>query len=121
MLSYDELGGLLESGPSELYDAIAKVLGTEQLADALARIKSRLAELSAPQKAAIADRKTLQAEAAALDDERAQAVAPLLKKTAPDTAAIRELATGVTLPDRGHRRLACAPWPSCSPPTPVPP
>lgn len=41
MLSYDELSGLLEAGPSELYDAIAKVLGTEQLADALARIKSR--------------------------------------------------------------------------------
>ena len=35
MLSYDEIGGLLESGPSELYDAITKVLGTKQLADAL--------------------------------------------------------------------------------------
>lgn len=101
ILSYDELGGLPESGPSELYDAIAKVLGTEQLVDALARIKSRLSALSAPQKAAVADRKALQLEAVPLDDERAQAVAPLLKKTAPDTASIRELATGVTQPDRG--------------------
>lgn len=101
MLSYDELGGLLESGPSELYDAIAKVLGTEQLADALTRIKTRSTEMSAPQKAATAERKSLQAEAAALDDERAGAVASLLKKAAPDTATIRELATGVTLPDRG--------------------
>lgn len=101
ILSYDELGGLLESGPSELYDAIAKVLGTEQLADALGRIKSRLTRLSAPQKTATADRRALQAEAALLDDERAQAVAPLLKKTSPDMTAIRELATGVTQPDRG--------------------
>jgi energy-coupling factor transporter ATP-binding protein EcfA2 len=101
MMSYDELGGLLESGPSELYDAIAKVLGMEQLADALARIKSRLTRLSAPQKTATADRKTLHAEAAGLEDERAQAVAPLLKKASPETTLIRELATGVTLPDRG--------------------
>lgn len=101
MLSYDELGGLLESGPSELYDAIAKVLGTEQLAAAVTRIRSRLSQLSAPQKAAIADRKALQAEAAALDDERAQAVAPLLKNVSPDTTLIRELATGVTMPDHG--------------------
>lgn len=101
MLSYDELGGLLESGPSELYDAIAKVLGTEQLADALALIKSRHSQLAAPQKTATTERKALQGEAAALDDERAQAVAALLKKTTPDTAAIRGLATGVTMPDRG--------------------
>ncbi|MDQ3485607.1 MAG: recombinase RecF, partial [Actinomycetota bacterium] len=101
MLSYDELGGLLESGPSELYDAIAKVLGTEQLADALARIKFRLTQMAAPQNTATAARKALQAEAAGLDDERAQTVAPLLKKTSPDTTPIRELATGVTLPDRG--------------------
>lgn len=101
MLSYDELGGLLESGPSELYDAIAKVLGTEQLADALALIKSRHSQLAAPQKTATGDRRTLHAETAALDDERAQAVAALLKKTTPDTDSIRGLATGVTMPDRG--------------------
>ena len=101
MLSYDELGGLLESGPSELYDAIAKVLGTEQLADALSRIRSQVTQMAAPLKAATADRKELQAEAASLDDERAQAVAPLLKKSSPRTTPIREVATGVTLPDRG--------------------
>jgi hypothetical protein len=101
MLSYDELGRLLESGPSELYDAIAKVLGTEQLAHALARIKSRLTQLAAPQKAATADRKALQTEAAAHDDERAETVASLLRKTSPDTTAIRGIATGVSLPDQG--------------------
>lgn len=101
MLTYDELGGLLESGPSELYDALAKVLGTEQLAEALARIKSRLTRMAAPQKMVAADRRALQVEAAQLDDERAQAVALLLKPSSPDTTSIRALATGVTLPDRG--------------------
>ena len=101
MLSYDELGGLLEAGPSKLYDAIAKVLGTEQLADALGRIKARLSQMAGPLKTANADRRALQAEAAALEDERSKTVAPLLKKTLPDTAAIRDIAIGVTLPDRG--------------------
>lgn len=101
MLSYDELGGLLESGPSELYDAIAKVLGTEQLADAVARIKTRLALLSAPQKAAATDRRSLQTAAGELPDERAQAVALLLRKVNPDTHAIRAVVTGLAVPDRG--------------------
>lgn len=101
MLSYDELGGLLESGPSELYDAIAKVLGTELLAQALVRIKNRLSLVATPLKTAKAERKSLQSDAAALDDERAQAVASLMKKASPDTGQVRELATGVTLPDRG--------------------
>jgi DNA repair exonuclease SbcCD ATPase subunit len=101
ILSYEELGGLLESGPSELYDAIAKVLGTEQLADAVGRIKSRLNVLLLPQKSATTDRKTLQLEAGSLEDERAVAVAALMKKANPDTAAIRDLATGVRMSDRG--------------------
>ena len=101
LLSYDELGAMLTSGPSELYDAISKVLGTEQLADALSRITALRKEVSAPGTDATRTRKALHAEVADLDDERAQAVAPLLKKTSPDTARIRELATGVTTPDEG--------------------
>ena len=110
MLSYDELGGLLEAGPSELYDTLAKVLGTEQLGVAMDRLKDRAKALSVPKQQAIAERKSLQATAAALDDERAQEVGKLLKRTSPDTAKIREYATGLTLPDdgiiAGLRRLA---------------
>lgn len=101
MLSYDELGGLLEAGPSELYDALAKVLGMEQLTDALERIKLRLKVLKEPGTDATTRRKMLLQEASGLDDERAAAVVPVLKKTAPDAATIRKLATGVTLPDHG--------------------
>lgn len=101
ILSYDELGGLLEAGPSELYDSLAKVLGIQQLTDAVRRIQVRLRTLKEPGAEAASRRKALQEQASALDDERAAAVAPLLKKTAPDATAIRALATGVTLPDPG--------------------
>lgn len=101
LMSYDELGGLLEAGPSALYDALSKVLGTEQLSVAMAHIKARLSQLSSPLKEATAGRKQLHSEIVALDDERAKATAPLLGRTAPDTSAIRELATGVTTPDHG--------------------
>ena len=101
MLSYDELGAMLMSGPSELYDAISKVLGTEQLADAIALVSTRRKQMSAPQNAATKDRKELQADVADLDDERGQAVATLLNKASPDTARIRALTTGVSVPDDG--------------------
>lgn len=96
MLSYDELGGLLEQGSSKLYDALASILGVEQLSDALQRIQVRAKERKLPQAAASSRRKTLQAQVAQLDDERAKAAAALLRKTAPDTAALRALATGST-------------------------
>lgn len=94
MLSYDELGGLLEQGPSKLYDALASILGVEQISDALKRIQARLKEFKAPQAALTGRRKALQLEAAGLDDERAAQAAALLKKTSPDSAALRALATG---------------------------
>lgn len=101
LLSYDELGGLLEAGPSELYDALAKVLGTEQLAEALKRIQARAKALKQPGTALNTIRRELADSAARLSDDRGDAVAPLLKKTKPDPVAIRALATGVRLPDAG--------------------
>ncbi|WP_240938187.1 AAA family ATPase [Nocardioides sp. JQ2195] len=94
ILSYEELGGMLEGSPSELHDALAKVLGTEQLGDALKRIQVRLKQRKAPGDAATKRRKDLQTAASTSDDERAQQVAALLKKTSPDLDAIRHLVTG---------------------------
>ena len=101
ILSYDELGGLLEGSPSELYDAIANVLGVGQLGDALKRIQTRLKDRKAPGQVAAKDRKELLRRAGELDDERAAEAAALLKKTAPDVGALRSLATGLTVVDRG--------------------
>ena len=96
MLSYDELGGLLEQGSSKLYDALASILGVEQLSDALKRIQGRLKERKAPQATVNSRRRELQAHASQIDDERARTAATLLKKTAPDITQLRALATGST-------------------------
>ena len=101
MMSYDELGGMLEAGPSTLYDALSKALGVEQITDGIRRLEQRHKALKAPGDALNATRKAIQAEAAALDDERASGVATVLKKTQPDTSALRGLATGIVVSDDG--------------------
>lgn len=101
ILSYDELGGLLEGSPSELYDALASVLGVSQLTDGLKRLQARLKDAKAPETFLSRRRKELQARAADTDDERATAAASLLKKSAPDVSALRGIATGITAIDHG--------------------
>ena len=41
LLSYDELGGILEGRPSDFYDQLYKLLGLEQLTEAMARLDAR--------------------------------------------------------------------------------
>ena len=101
MMSYDELGGMLEAGPSTLYDALSKALGLEQIADGIARLEKRHKALKSPGDALATRRRTLQAEASVVDDERAQQASDLLKKAQPDSGALRALATGVILVDNG--------------------
>lgn len=104
ILSYDELGKVLDSGRSQLYDALAGILGVEQLKDGLMRISSRLKSRKAPGAAATAERKAVLTAAQELDDDRARQAVPLLKKPTPDAAALAELealATGSSTPDQG--------------------
>ncbi len=101
MMSYDELGGLLEGGPSGLYDALSAALGVEELAAAIKLLDTRCKSLKAPEKQLSAQRRALQSEAKAVDDERAQKAAGLLRATAPDTSALRTLATGSQPQDSG--------------------
>lgn len=101
ILSYDELGGMLEGKQSELYDALASILGVEQLGDAVKRLKARSDARKGPGGAATARRKDLQRQAEESTDERAVEAASLLKKANPDTARLRALATGGEQIDRG--------------------
>lgn len=101
VLSYDELGGLLEGRPSELYDSLAGILGVEQLTDAYKRIQVRHKQAKAPVAAATAARKELAALAGQLGDERATQAEALLRKTSPDLDALRALATGSSSVDLG--------------------
>lgn len=97
LLTYEELGQVLAARPSELYDALSTVLGLGQLAEAIKRLDAERKALEEPARALKQARSDLLTVLRTHDDGAdqriAQAVA-LLKRTAPDTAALRTLATG---------------------------
>lgn len=108
MMSYDELGGMLEAAPSALYDALSRALGVEQITDGIRRLEAQHKILKAPGDTLVGARKSLQTDASVIDDERATVLSALMRKTQPDTASIRALATGLVLTDGGplgHLRL----------------
>ncbi len=50
LLTYEELGALLASEPSKLHDEVARVLGLEQLDDAIKRLDAHASRIGAPEK-----------------------------------------------------------------------
>ncbi|MFW6600048.1 AAA family ATPase [Propionibacteriaceae bacterium Y2011] len=99
ILSYDELGGMLTGTPSELHDAISRVLGLGEIAAAIKGIDERLGELKKPARSLAARRRELQEQAKGLpDDLRAVQAAKLLRKQDPDVTALRDLVTGAAAP-----------------------
>ncbi|MGF6883399.1 putative ATPase [Nocardia sp. GAS34] len=91
-LSYSELGALVDGRPSDLFDALHRLLGLDDLTAAQDRTRARRLEL---ERAARQSRDERQALLTALDtvaDDRAAHVAELLRSPEPDLAAIgREL------------------------------
>ncbi len=79
-LSYNELGSMLDEGPSRLYDALSAILGLDDLVAAQDRLKDARAFREKAHKDADARRKQIVAALAALDDARAKAVAAALDK-----------------------------------------
>jgi hypothetical protein len=83
-LTAAELGKLLSGTPSELFDAINAILGLEALTEA----DRRLMAAARPYEAAIRDvraqRETLRADLAEVDDDRARRAASLLTRARPD-------------------------------------
>ena len=77
LMSYDELGGLLEEGPSNLYDALNRLLGLDEIADADSRLKDAEKRLGGPRKAA--------------NDARTQLVRALDASTDPRAAEVKKL------------------------------
>ncbi|MGD9905746.1 MAG: AAA family ATPase [Vicinamibacterales bacterium] len=98
-LSYNELGSMLEDGPSKVYDALAPVLGLEEFV----AVQASLTEARKVVSAHVANTKAAatalaqQAEqvvAAHPREARAVHLAALLKARAWDVAALRTLAEG---------------------------
>ena len=103
ILSYDELGGLFEEGPSKLYDALAKLLGLDEIHDAEKRIAQRVKLMGSARKAANETVRALKARCAESDDERATEAARMLRSRTPDVDAVGRLATGTA---DGQGRIA---------------
>jgi recombinational DNA repair ATPase RecF len=71
-LSYNELGSMLEEGPSHLYDALASVLGLESLSQAANDIAERRKELDKTAKATKSEVTRVVAALESLEDERSE-------------------------------------------------
>lgn len=94
LLSYEELGRLFDGGPSALYDALAKLLGLDTLADTEKLLAARLKAIRTASDTADAERKRVQAALAGQTDERAERAAKLLRKHRVPLDDVRALATG---------------------------
>lgn len=98
-LSYSELGQVIGGKPSEMYDAVASILGLEQLAAADKRLRELAREYDAPAKAAKAELPALLALLDNTDDPRAQAARAALSGRRPDLTRAAELAAGTGASD----------------------
>lgn len=94
VLSYDELGRVFDGGPSALYDALAKLLGLEVLADAEKWLAAQLKSTKAGRERADDERKRLLTVLADCADERTQRAAALLRKKGAALDEVLALATG---------------------------
>lgn len=88
LMSYDELGGLLETSPSTLHDALYKLLGLEEITDAEQRLKGVESSLGHQRKNADAGRKRLLELLTSVSDPRAEHVRKLVARKPYDVDAV---------------------------------
>ncbi|WP_329075115.1 AAA family ATPase [Streptomyces niveus] len=98
-LSYSELGQMISGRPSEMYDAVASILGLEQLADAAKRLRDLARDLDAPAKRAAAELPELLERLRATDDPRADSAEAALAGRVKNLALITDLTSGTRTAD----------------------
>lgn len=98
-LSYSELGQVIGGKPSEMYDAVASILGLEQLAAADKRLRELARAYEAPAKAAKAELPAVLALLDSTEDPRAASARTALSGRRPDLARAAELAAGTGTAD----------------------
>lgn len=96
LLSYDELGGLLEAGPSKLFDKIDAILGIERAKDAQDRLTEAAKAGRQHTDALKVATRELKKELADVSDGRAVLACVQLAKYKPDIEAVRALASGTS-------------------------
>lgn len=101
ILSYDELGGLLEDGPSTLFDKLDGILGLQEAVDTERRLGEALRRLQQTDTNAKDAKLNLKKELASLDDERAVRAHAELRKHRPDAGVVETIATGASVAPTG--------------------
>jgi recombinational DNA repair ATPase RecF len=94
-LSYNELGSLLDEGPSKLYDALSSILGLEDLVEALGALQEARRSREKALKEATDARGRLLERLRGVDDARARRVVGALEEKEWDLAAVDEVLAGV--------------------------
>jgi recombinational DNA repair ATPase RecF len=93
-LSYNELGSLLDEGPSKLYDALSSILGLEDVVQALAALQEARRSREKALKDATDARGRLLERLRGVDDPRARRVASAIDGKEWDLGAIDEVLAG---------------------------
>ncbi|MDZ7912593.1 MAG: AAA family ATPase [Rhodococcus sp. (in: high G+C Gram-positive bacteria)] len=88
ILSYDEIGGLFDATPSTLHDALAKLLGLDEITAAEKRLATVLKEVKGPRQRAADSLRQAKASLADSADDRAKSVAAPIKKRVADLDAV---------------------------------
>lgn len=94
ILSYEELSGLLQAGPVQLYDALDRILDLKQITEACERLAKELKRMQEPDDEAKKLKNRLKSTLAGIEDERAVSAREQLSKRKPDIDAVTRLATG---------------------------
>ena len=93
-LSYGELGGLIEDGPSRLHDAIANILGLEEFTAVKDVLSGRKSALKAQAKASKDAWSDIAVALAAFDDPRAAAIVAVTAKRGWRVGQVEALVLG---------------------------
>ena len=102
-LSYNELGSMLEEGPSRLFDALASILGLEELVAAADALKDARGSRSKIHKKAKDKLKELRASLKAHPDERAAKCLEATKGAKWNLDAVEGLVAGGAVSDADSR------------------
>jgi recombinational DNA repair ATPase RecF len=94
-LSYNELGSLLDEGPSKLYDALSSILGLEDLVQALQALQEARREREKLQKEVADARGPLLEKLRGVADERARRAVGGLEGKDPDLDAVEAALAGL--------------------------
>jgi recombinational DNA repair ATPase RecF len=93
-LSYNELGSLLDEGPSKLYDALSSILGLEDLVQAQTAFQDARRSREKALKDVTEERNQLLERLREVDDERARGVAAAIEGKDWDLDAVEKILGG---------------------------